>query len=40
MNLFNVMKLPCDAVFPGVAVGLIVMIAGLIAGKKEPQLGK
>ena len=40
LNLFNVVKLPCDAVFPGVAVGLIVMIAGLIAGKKEPRLGK
>lgn len=36
MNLFNVIDLPCDAVFPGVAVGLIVMFAGLAAGKKNP----
>lgn len=39
LNLFNVLALPCDAVFPGVAVGLIVMFVGLAAGKKENKLG-
>lgn len=40
LNLFNVMKLPCDAVFPGVAVGLIIMFVGLAAGKGERTLAK
>ena len=38
LNLFNVLALPCDAVFPGVAVGLIVMFAGLAAGKGRSEL--
>ncbi len=37
MNLFNVIDLPCDAVFPGVAVGLVIMFIGLAAGKKNPE---
>ncbi len=28
LNLFEVIKLPCDAVFPGVLVGLIIMVVG------------
>ncbi|MBQ8974434.1 MAG: hypothetical protein IJ072_01775 [Oscillospiraceae bacterium] len=40
LNLFEVIKLPLDAVFPGVAVGLIVMFIGLAAGKGKPQLAK
>ena len=38
LNLFEVMKLPCDAVFPGVAVGLVVMFVGLAAGKNKKTL--
>lgn len=38
LDMFGVMSLPCDAVFPGVAVGLIVMVIGFAAGKKEPKL--
>ncbi len=37
MNLFNVIDLPCDAVFPGVAVGLVIMFIGLAAGNKNPE---
>lgn len=40
LNLFNVIALPCDAVFPGVAIGLVVMFIGLAVGKKEPKLAK
>lgn len=35
LNLFEVLTLPCDAVFPGVAVGLIVMFIGLAMGRKR-----
>lgn len=38
LNLFNVLTLPCDAVFPGVAVGLIVMFAGFASGKGRRAL--
>ena len=38
LNMFKVIKLPCDAVFPGVAVGLIVMFIGLAASKNKPRL--
>lgn len=38
LNLFEVVTLPCDAVFPGVAVGLIVMFAGLAMGRSKPSL--
>lgn len=38
LDMFGVMKLPCDAVFPGVAVGLIVMVIGFAAGNKEHRL--
>ncbi|MBR1780168.1 MAG: hypothetical protein IJ751_02035, partial [Oscillospiraceae bacterium] len=34
LNLFEVVKLPCDAVFPGVLVGLLVMAVGLAAGRR------
>ena len=40
LNLFEVIKLPCDAVFPGVAIGLVVMFIGLFAGKGETELQK
>ena len=40
LNLFGVMTLPCDAVFPGVAVGLIVMFVGLACGKGKQTLAK
>lgn len=39
-NLFDIVKLPCDAVFPGVAVGLIVMFVGYFAGKGKTELRK
>jgi len=39
-NLMGVIKLPCDAVFPGVAIGLVVMFVGLIYGRKEHSLSK
>ncbi len=39
LNLFEILTLPCDAVFPGVAVGLIVMFIGLAAGKNNKKLG-
>lgn len=38
LNLFEVIKLPCDAVFPGVAVGLIVMFVGLAGSKNQKTL--
>ena len=38
LDLFSIMALPCDAVFPGVAVGLIVMFIGLAASKNKPKL--
>ena len=40
LNLFGVMTLPCDAVFPGVAVGLVVMFVGLAAGKGRKTLAE
>ena len=36
LNLFEVIALPCDAVFPGVAVGLVIMFAGLGLSRKRP----
>ena len=39
-NLFDIVKLPCDAVFPGVAVGLIVMFVGYFASKGKTELRK
>ena len=38
LNLFDVLTLPCDAVFPGVAVGLIVMFIGLARGRKNGEV--
>ena len=38
LNLFEIVTLPCDAVFPGVAVGLIVMIIGLFTSKGKHDL--
>lgn len=38
LNLFNKVKLPCDAVFPGIAVGLVVMFVGLAVGKPSGRL--
>ncbi len=35
LNLFEIVALPCDPVFPGVAVGLIIMFIGLFASKKD-----
>ena len=35
LNLFEIIHLPCDAVFPGVAVGLIVMIVGYFRREKH-----
>lgn len=40
LNMFKIITLPFDAVIPGIAVGLVVMIIGLSAGKKNPQLSK
>ena len=40
LNLFGVMTLPCDAVFPGVAVGLVVMFVGLACGKGNKTLAE
>lgn len=37
LDLFEVITLPCDAVFPGVAVGLVVMFVGLFASKNNPK---
>ena len=39
-ELFGVMKLPCDAVFPGVAVGLIVMFIGLAFPPQKKTLAQ
>ena len=39
-DLFGVMKLPCDAVFPGVAVGLIVMFIGLAFPPQKKTLAQ
>ena len=38
MNLFGVLSLPCDAVFPGVAVGLAFMFTGLLLGGNRREL--
>jgi SSS family solute:Na+ symporter len=38
LNLFSIVELPCDAVFPGVAVGLVVMFVGFFANKDKKQL--
>ena len=38
MNLFGVLSLPCDAVFPGVAVGLAFMFSGLLLGGNRREL--
>jgi SSS family solute:Na+ symporter len=35
LNLFKVIALPCDAVFPGVAVGLVIMFIGLAFRPKK-----
>ncbi len=35
LDLFGVIVMPYDAVFPGIAVGLVVMFIGLSAGKKK-----
>lgn len=37
LDLFGAMSLPCDAVFPGVAVGLVIMFIGLAVGRKNPE---
>ena len=37
-NIVGVITLPCDAVFPGIAVGLIIMFIGLAAGKGKKTL--
>lgn len=39
LNLFGIMALPCDAVFPGVAVGLAFMFAGLLLSGKKREFG-
>ena len=39
-DLFGVMTLPCDAVFPGVAVGLIVMFIGLAFPPQKKTLAQ
>ena len=39
-DLFGVMKLPCDAVFPGVLVGLIVMFIGLAFPPQKKTLAQ
>lgn len=38
LKLQNIITFPLAAVFPGIAVGLIIMIIGFAAGKKEPKL--
>lgn len=40
LNLFEVITLPCDAVFPGIAVGLVVMFIGLASGRKTTRLAQ
>ena len=38
INLTGICKMPCDAVFPGVLTGILIMLAGLAAGKKERKI--
>ena len=38
LKLYNIIKFPLAAVFPGIAVGLILMIIGRAVGKKESPL--
>ena len=35
LNLFEIIALPCDAVFPGVLVGLVIMVIGLFLTKPK-----
>ena len=37
-SILGVITLPCDAVFPGIAVGLVIMFIGLAAGKGKKTL--
>jgi SSS family solute:Na+ symporter len=38
LKLYNVITFPLAAVFPGIAVGLVLMILGFAFSKKQPQL--
>ena len=38
LNLYKVIKLPMDAVIPGVTVGLMIMLIGYLKGKKKEML--
>ena len=38
LDLYGLIKLPCDSVFPGVIVGFLIMIAGFIVGKDKNKL--
>lgn len=38
LNLFKVITLPVDAVFPGIAVGLVIMLIGLADKRKDNTL--
>ena len=34
MNMYGIIKLPCDSVFFGIGAGLLIMAAGYMKGKK------
>ena len=40
LNLFEIITLPCDAVFPGVIVGLAVMVIGFFLSRKDASVSK
>lgn len=40
MKVMGLITFPLAAVFPGIAVGLVVMFIGLAAGKNDPKLAK